>query len=170
MKAEITENNTTQIMSVRSFIIGSIIIVGIITIGGYLYGRKNRSYQPSMHKNKAMSTQQNTEAHQNKQVERQNANSDAFYQAIIDNNLFRPLGWQPEAPQPKYMLIGTAIATNTTQHTKAFIVERQSGQLHIVKVNDRIGEQMVKGIEAKQVILQGGDQEIILQIEHSPFF
>ena len=51
MKAEITENNITQIMSVRSFIIGSIIIVAIITIGGYLYGRKNRSYQPSMHKN-----------------------------------------------------------------------------------------------------------------------
>ncbi|RKU12978.1 hypothetical protein C6501_10055 [Candidatus Poribacteria bacterium] len=144
--------------------------MSIITIGGYLYGRKNRSYQPSTDKNKVMNTQQNTEVHQNKQVERKNANSDAFYQAIIDNNIFRPLGWQPETPQPKYVLIGTAIATNTTQHTKAYIVERQSGQLHVVRVNDRIGEQMVKGIEAKQVILQKGDQEIILQIEHSPFF
>lgn len=95
---------------------------------------------------------------------------DAYYQVIIDNNLFRPLGWQPETSHPEYILVGTAIATRTTHHTKAFIVERQSEQLHIVRINDRIGEQLVKRIEAKQVILQGGDQEIILPLEHTPFF
>ena len=68
------------------------------------------------------------------------------------------------------MLIGTMTAKNTTQYTEAIIIEHQSGKLHIVKVNDWIGELMVKGIEAKKVILQEGDQEITLQIEHAPFF
>ncbi len=161
-------------MFVKTLIIGISITGIVIIIGWHLYEENNQSNQPLVEKNKVINPQQKAKPSQNKNMEGKTDNTpgtpEAFYQTIIDNNLFRPLGWQPEAPQPKYMLIGTAIAKNTTQHTKAFIVERQSGQLHIIKVNDRIGEQMVKRIEAKQVILQEGDQEITLQIEHSPFF
>lgn len=161
-------------MSVKTLIIGISIMGVIVIIGWHLHEENNQSHQPLVEKNKVINPQQNAKPLQNKNTEGKTDNTpgtpEAFYHAIIDNNLFRPLGWQPEAPQPKYMLIGTAITKNTTQHKKAFIVERQSGQLRIVRVNDRIGEQMVKRIEAKKVILQGGDQEIILQIEHTPFF
>ncbi len=161
-------------MSVKTLIIG-ISIMGIITIIGWnLYEDNNQNNQSPVEKNRVINPQQKAKPSQNKNMEGKTDSTpgtpEAFYQIIIDNNLFRPLGWQPEVPQPKYMLIGTVIAKNTAQHTEAFIVERQSRQLHIVRVNDWIGEQMVKGIEAKKVILQEGDQEIILQIEHSPFF
>ncbi len=159
-----------HILSVKTLILGFSIMGGLIAVGIYLYGQNNQSYQPSLAPNKPVSGQQHTESHQNEQVKRKSANGDAFYQVIIDNNLFRPLGWRPPTPKPKYILIGTVIATDATQHTKAFIVERQSGQLHIVSVNDRIGEQAVKEIAAKQVILQRDDQELRLQIEHTPFF
>ena len=166
------KNETLKFL--RNFIIGIIIIGIITTIGFYLYAPNTQGYQRPVVKNKVISPERKVEPPPNKKVEDKSANAlvlpDAFYQTIIDNNLFRPLGWQPETPQPKYRLLGTQIATNTTQHTKAFIVELQSGQLHIVQVNDRIGEQIVKRIEAKKVILQGDDQEIILQIEHALFF
>lgn len=161
-------------MSVKILIIGISIMGIIVIIGGHLYEENNQSQQPLVEKNKVIKPQQKAKSPQNKNMEGKTDSTpgtpEAFYQTIIDNNLFRPLGWQPETPQPKYMLIGTAIAKNTAQHTEAFIVERQSGQLHIVRVNEQIGEQMVKGIEARKVILQEGDQEIILQREHSLFF
>ena len=161
-------------MFVRPLIIGICIMGIIIIIGWNLYEENNQNNLPPVDNSKVIHPQQKAKPSQDKKRIGKTDNIpgtlEAFYQTIIDNNIFRPLGWQPVAPQPKYMLIGTAIATRTTQHTKAFIVERHSGQLHIVRVNDQIGEQMVKRIETKQVILQGGDQEITLQLEHAPFF
>ena len=161
-------------MFLKTLIIGISITGIIIIIGWNLYEDNNQNNQSPVEKNRVVNPQQKVESSQNENIEGKTDNVpttlDAYYQIIIDNNLFRPLGWQPEEPQPKYMLEGTLIAENTTQHTKAFILERQSGKLHIVKVNDWIGELMVKGIEAKKVILQEGDQEIILQIKHTPFF
>ena len=71
--------------------------------------------------------------------------------------------------EPEYTLLGTAIASNGTD-TKAFIVEQRSGQLHIVQVDEQIGDARVKVIKAKRVILQAGDKEIILEGEQLRFF
>ena len=35
-----------------------------------------------------------------------------FYRTIIDNNLFRPLGWEPERPKEPFRLIGTRTPTD----------------------------------------------------------
>lgn len=158
-----------QIIFVKTLGLVSI-VGGIIALSVYLYGKNKPDASPPIAPQKLMRPHQHTESQQNEQVAREYANGDAFYQVIIDNNIFRPLGWHPQTPKPKNILIGTVIATNTTQHTKAFIVDRQSGQLHSVRVNDRIGEQTIKEITAKQVILQGDGQELRLQIEHAPFF
>ncbi len=161
-------------MFVKTLIIGISITGIIIIIGWNLYENNSQNDQSPVQKNRVINQQQQAKPSQNKNMEGKTDNTpgtlDAYYQIIIDNNLFRPLGWKPEEPKPKYMLIGTVLAKNTTKHTKALIVERQSGKLHIVKVNDWIGELVVKGIEAKKVILQEGEQEITLQIEHAPFF
>ena len=106
------------------------VIGGIIALGVYLYGKNKPDDSPPIDPQKLMIPQQYTEPQQIEQVERESANGDAFYQVIIDNNIFRPLGWYPQTPKPKNILIGTVIATNTTQDTKAFIVDQQSGQLH----------------------------------------
>ncbi len=86
---------------------------------------------------------------------------DAFYQFIIDNNLFRPLGWRTPKKQPDYTLIGTAVSENI-EDSNAFILERSSGRMHIVKVGDVFGEALVKVIESKRVILNEGGKEIVL--------
>ena len=161
-------------MFVKNLIIGISITGIIIIIGWNLYEDNNQKNQSPTEKNRVINPQQQAKPSQNKNMEGKTdsipGTPDAYYQIIIDNNLFRPLGWKPEEPKPKYMLIGTVLAKNTTKNTKALIVERQSGKLHIVKVNDWIGELMVKKIEAKKVILQEGEQEITLQIKPALFF
>ena len=140
----------------------------------YLHSRNNQSYQSPMETHTATSPQRKVKPPQNKTKKGKPSNTfktpAGFYQVIIDNNLFRPLGWYPPVQTPQYALLGTAIATDTTTHTKAFIVERRSGQLHIVRVDDQISDARVKGIKAKRVILQAGDKEIILESEQLQFF
>ena len=45
---------------------------------------------------------------------------DAFNQTIIEYNLFRPFGWRPSVPDPKYELLGITISHHP-EHTKATI-------------------------------------------------
>ena len=37
--------------------------------------------------------------------------SETFYRMIINNNLFRPLGWTPPRPIEPYRLLGTLLPT-----------------------------------------------------------
>ncbi len=84
-----------------------------------------------------------------------------FYQLIVDNNIFRPLGWRPPQKTPQYTLIGTTIASDGSNAT-AFIVERQSNQFHTVKVGETFGNVSVKEILSKKVTLQEEGKEIVL--------
>ena len=88
-------------------------------------------------------------------------NPASFYQFVIDNNLFRPLGWRTPKKQPNYTLIGTAVSENIAA-SKAFILERSSNHMHIVKVDEFLGEALVKVIESKRVILNEAGKEIVL--------
>ena len=87
---------------------------------------------------------------------------DTFYQFIIDNNLFRSLGWKPPKQQPDYILIGTAVFQNAAD-SKAFILDRRSNHLHIVKLGDTLDDVRVKQIQAKQVTLHKKGKDIILR-------
>ncbi len=94
---------------------------------------------------------------------------EAYYQFVIDNNIFRPLGWKPTKKPPNYSLIGTAVSENR-EESKAFIVDRHTNQMHTVKVDDTIGEALVKVIEAKRVILNAAGKEIVLHGGNMQFF
>jgi len=96
-------------------------------------------------------------------------NPESFYQFIIDNNLFRSLGWQPPKQQPIYTLIGTAVSQNTSD-SKAFILERRSNRFHIVKLGETLGDARVKKIQSKQVTLREKGKDIILQGGRLLFF
>ncbi len=63
--------------------------------------------------------------------ESQGVDPEAFYQAIIDNNIFRRLNWQPPQRESAYTLLGTAVATDGSSAT-AYIQERKSGQFYAV--------------------------------------
>lgn len=87
-----------------------------------------------------------------------------FYQTIIDNNIFRPLGYRERTPAPQFKLIGITVSEQKTE-TTAVILERKTQRVSTVNVGDKIGDVLVKEIAAKQVILQDGDNIITL---HSP--
>ena len=62
---------------------------------------------------------------------------EAFYQVIIDNNIFRPLDWKPPQYRPAYTLLGTFIATDGSSST-AYIQEHKSNLFYAVSVGQQV--------------------------------
>jgi hypothetical protein len=88
--------------------------------------------------------------------------SSDFYKVIVDNNIFRPLGWRPPNREPQYTLIGTAINPNGTR-VEAFISEERSNDFYIVGVGDKVGDAIVKEIQQKKVTLDKNGETITLR-------
>lgn len=84
-----------------------------------------------------------------------------YYQIIVDNNIFRPLGWKPPNEEPEYTLIGTSYDP-TEDSSEAFVLENRSNQFHIVRVGEKIGDAIVKEITEKKVSLYKDGELITL--------
>lgn len=93
---------------------------------------------------------------------------DAYYQTIIDNNIFRPLNWKPPQRVSDYTLLGTAISTDSRRAT-AYIKEQKTDQFHVVGVGDKIGNATVEKIAKKQVTLTTTEGVIEISLSGSPF-
>ena len=76
-----------------------------------------------------------------------------FYRVIIENNLFRPLGWERPNRNPEYALIATWVGTRGTV-AKALVTERRSNQLYYVARGEKVGDAIIEKIEANQVNLK----------------
>ncbi len=89
-----------------------------------------------------------------------------FFQTIIENNLFAPLGWQPAAEAPTYRLLGTQVPTARKIDATALLQETtKAGNLHIVSIGTQLdGGAVVFDIQPKQVILKKGKQRITLTL------
>ena len=88
--------------------------------------------------------------------------NEAFYKVIIDNNLFRPLGWTPPDNEPAYSLIGTAVGVDGAV-SQATLLEKRSNQYHFVTIGTKLGDLTVKDIQAKQVILDNAGKPMTLK-------
>ena len=86
----------------------------------------------------------------------------AFYRVIIDNNLFRPLGWTPPNNESVYSLIGTAVGVDGAV-SQATLLEKRSNRYHFVTIGTKLGDMTVKDIQAKQVILDNAGKPITLK-------
>ena len=85
-----------------------------------------------------------------------------YYQVIITNNLFRPLGWTKPKPPPAFELIATVMKTNSRRH-KALIRNTRNRQLYYVAVGELAGEAIVEKIEAHRVTLtRNGESKVYL--------
>lgn len=91
-----------------------------------------------------------------------------FYRVIIENNLFRPLGWQRPNRDPEYALIATWIGTQEPV-AKALVMERKSSQLYYVAKGEKIGDAVVENIAANQVNLKASDNIVTLKAEAMQF-
>ena len=92
----------------------------------------------------------------------------AFYKVIVDNNLFRPLGWTPPNNDPAYSLVGTAVHPDGVI-AQATLLEKRSNRYHFVTIGEKLGDITVKDIQAKQVVLEKDGEPITLKTEALQF-
>lgn len=85
-----------------------------------------------------------------------------FYQVIVTNNLFRPLGWTKPKPKPAFELIATVIKQNG-EH-KALIRNTRNRKLHYVTVGELAGEAIVEKIEARRVTLNRNGESTVYRL------
>jgi len=94
-------------------------------------------------------------------------NSD-FYRIIIDNNLFRPLGWTPPRPKEPYRLIGTILPHRGNTPPKAIIQNTVRNQMYIVTIGDTLDSNTyVTDIQTKHVTLKKNGQQRQLTLKSS---
>ena len=88
-----------------------------------------------------------------------------FYRMIIDNNLFRPLGWTPPQPREPYRLIGTILPRSANTPPKAIIQTTAGNQTYIVSIGETLDASTeVVLIEGKQVTLSRNGQQRTLRL------
>lgn len=81
--------------------------------------------------------------------------SSAFYRTIVNNNLFRPLGWMPPRPREPYRLIGTIIPTDASTSKQAILQSTTVGIIHTVSLGETLDtDTTVFDIQSKQVTLE----------------
>ena len=88
-----------------------------------------------------------------------------FYRTIIDNNIFRPLGWHPERPKEPFRLLGTRIPTDGKTSPQAIIQVTQGNKTYIVTTGDTLSKDTtVTDIRHKQVTLEKSGFQRILKL------
>ena len=157
-------------MSIKSVFISGCIIVFIFTISAFIY--KHNTIKSTNDLEYPIETKQ-IEVNVIKPELKKNTNTDNkspedFYRTIVDNNIFRPLGWRPPKKEPEYTLIGTK-SYSAGDIAEAIILERRSNQLKTVKVGETFGKVTVKEIKPRQVILDDKGKEIKLGMSSQKF-
>ena len=91
-----------------------------------------------------------------------------YYDVIVENNLFRPLGWTPPKRQPKYALIATLLESRGGA-AKALLMENASEKTFYVTVGEKIGDMTVESIKARQVKLNTSGEVLTLKVPSIAF-
>ncbi len=151
-------------MHIKSILIASFLLLLIFTFGAFLYQKNNTESNTTINPSSQIrpSNQRTNKPILKKSKHTDSKDSDDFYQPIIDNNIFRRLGWKPPKKPVEFVLYGTA-STEDENNSKAYIYETQSKRLHTVKVGDTIGKAKITEIREKQVKMDKDGKEIKLQ-------
>ena len=92
-----------------------------------------------------------------------------FYRTIIDNNLFRPLGWKPPRPREPYRLIGTLIPTNANTPKQAILQRTPAGSTYTVTIGETLDKDTtVVDIASKQITLSTTGVQRSLKLNTTP--
>ena len=92
-----------------------------------------------------------------------------FYRTIVDNNLFRPLGWTPPRPREPYRLIGTLISTDGNHNAQAILQHTTTGGTTTVTIGDQLDKDTtVVDIQSKQVTLKKNGRQRTLKLNTTP--
>ena len=89
-----------------------------------------------------------------------------FFQTILDNNLFAPLGWKPTEEALTYRLLGTHVPIARKIDATAILQDTtKAGPTRVVSIGTKLGgDTVVFDIQPKQVVLKKGKQRITLTL------
>ena len=91
-----------------------------------------------------------------------------FYRTIIDNNIFRPLGWAPPCRGEPYRLIGTILPTDGKISPHAILQATAGNQTHTVFIGDKLDKDTILiDIQSKQVTFENAGHQRILTLRHT---
>ena len=162
-------------MLLKHLLITTIIIISVFSAVLILYPQPSPRFASATEIEQQTDTTQQAQKPKNRNVKSETRGnslpepSDSYYQLIIANNIFLPFGWQPSKKQQNYTLIGTSVSQHASK-SEAFILERGSNQMHIVKVGETINDAIIKEIQSKRVILHQAEKDIILYCGRNPFY
>lgn len=92
-----------------------------------------------------------------------------FYPTIVDNNLFRLLGWTPPRPREPYRLLGTRLPTAGKHKAQAILQKTPAGSTDTVTIGDALdSDTTVIDIQPKQVTLETLGTQRTLTLNTSP--
>ena len=77
---------------------------------------------------------------------------DDFYQVIITNNLFRPLGYRKPRPPPPYQLIAT-VTNHDHETNRALLRRNKDGRIYYVGIGEVFDGAKMERIGPKRVTL-----------------
>ena len=96
---------------------------------------------------------------------RGNGHSDAFYRMIVENNLFRPLGWRPPRPREPYRLIGTILPRDENTPPRAILQTTAGNKTYSVTIGENLDTHTeVVDIQLKQVTLATDGKQRTLKL------
>lgn len=83
-----------------------------------------------------------------------------FYRTITNNNLFRPLGWQPSRPREIYRLLGTLTPNDGQTKAQAILQSTTTKTIYVVNIGDTLDpDTIITNIQSKQVTLEKAGQK-----------
>jgi len=123
-------------------------------IFGYTEGTKHNTKQPSqIQSTPTVPPVKDTESHHS-DVNLPVFDAKAYYSPIVENNLFRPLGWRPKRPIEQYRILGIIIPTAAGILPKAIIQQTIGHQTYIVAPGQKLDKDTeVIGIRPKAITL-----------------
>lgn len=95
--------------------------------------------------------------------------SSVFYRTIVDNNLFRPLGWHPPRLKEPYRLLGTRTPTDGKSEAQAILQSTTEGRTYTISLGETLDpDTTVVGIQPKQVTLEKAGVRRTLYLNATP--
>lgn len=97
---------------------------------------------------------------------------EVFYNIIIENNIFAPLGYKPpKIAATTYRLIGTQIPLGREIEATAVLQDTRGPQnIRVVGIGTKIAEDtFVVDIHPKQIIIKKGNRRIPMKLRTNPF-
>lgn len=148
----------------------SITMLLLVIIGGILSTQQRRQTpqtQPKPPPKTETETPRQTERTRVSEWEEERPD---YFQVIIDNNLFRPLGWKPERKSDvPFQLVGT-ILKDELDHYQAVLKAVDTQQVHFVNLDETQNGWRLVMIAPKQVVLEKDDRRITLALNEQQLF